>query len=90
MKLRSTLPSRLRRSRHGDENDLRVIDAFLNAAAETQPLGGDIAVNQFFQAGLVDRHLAGAEATSILRASLSTQITLWPTSAKQAPVTRPT
>src|SRR5205814_4882186 len=31
-----------------------------------------------------------ARNTSILRASLSRQVTLWPTSAKQAPVTRPT
>src|SRR5438309_4797117 len=31
-----------------------------------------------------------ARKISIFRESLSTQVTLWPTSAKQAPVTRPT
>ena len=61
MKLRSTLPVRLLRSRHGDENDLRIIDAFLGAAGETQSLRGNIAVDDFLKARLVDRDFAGLQ-----------------------------
>src|SRR6476660_2821555 len=50
----------LRWSRHRNENDLRVIDAFFNTTAETQPLGGDAAMTQFYQTGLVNPHTAGA------------------------------
>src|SRR6266576_675903 len=50
----------LRWSRHRNENDLRVIDAFFNTIAEAQPMGGDVAVNQFFQTGFVDGDPAGA------------------------------
>src|SRR6478672_1812136 len=50
----------LRWSRHRNENDLRAIDAFFNTTAEAQPVGGDVAVNQFFQTRFVDRHSAGA------------------------------
>ena len=58
---------RLLRSRHGDEDDLRVIDAILDAAGEAQPLRGDIAVNDFLEARLVDRHLAGLERFDFAR-----------------------
>ena len=61
MKLRSTPPSGLLRRRHGDEDDLRIVDAFLDAAGEPQPMRGNIAVNDFFEARLVDRHLAGLQ-----------------------------
>src|SRR6266853_2937536 len=50
----------LRWSWHGNKNDLRVIDAFFNTTAETQPVGGDVAMNQFFQTRFVDRNTAGA------------------------------
>ena len=46
------------RSWHGNENHLRVIDPVLNAAAEAQPLGGNVAMHDLFQAGFVNRHLA--------------------------------
>ena len=42
----------------GDEDNLRVLDAVLNAAGEAKPLGRNISVNDFLQAGFVDGHLA--------------------------------
>ena len=53
----------LLRRRHGDEDDLRVVDAFLDAAGEAQALRGNIAMDDFFQARLVDRHFALPAAT---------------------------
>src|SRR5436305_13781221 len=57
----------LRWSRHRNENDLRVIDAFFNTTAETQPVRGDVAMNQFFQTGFVDRDTAGASFFNFAR-----------------------
>ena len=51
----------LGRSRHSNENNIRAIHAFFGAGGEMQALRGDIAVDQFLEAGLVDRHFAGAE-----------------------------
>src|SRR5437870_12720543 len=44
----------LRWSRHRNENDQRGIDAFFNAAAAAQPVGGDVAENQIYPPGFVD------------------------------------
>src|SRR5439155_16446303 len=52
---------RLGRCRHRDENDLRLIDAFANATAEMQPMGGHIAMDDFFQARLVNWNSAGLQ-----------------------------
>ncbi len=52
---------------HGDENDLPVSDAFLDAVGEAEPLGGDVAMHDLFQAGLVDRHLAALERFDFAR-----------------------
>ena len=51
----------LRRRGHGDEDDLRMIDAVLDGIGEAQALGGDVAVHEVFEAGLVDRDLAGLQ-----------------------------
>ena len=51
----------LRRRRHGDEDDLRGVHAVLGGVGEPQALGGDVAVDEFLQAGLVDRDLAGLQ-----------------------------
>ena len=56
---------------------------------EEQPLLARVLGDELVQTGLVDRHLAARRA-AILSASLSTQVTTWPKSAKQAPETRPT
>src|SRR5438067_1370768 len=52
---------RLRRRRHGDENDLRIIHAFPGTGAETQPVRGHIPVDDFLEARLVDRDFPGLE-----------------------------
>src|ERR1700730_14754962 len=52
---------RLLRSRHSDEDNLRVFNAILNTAAEPKPLRRNISVNDFFQSGFVDGHLARLE-----------------------------
>src|SRR5450432_3697243 len=49
---------RLLRSRHGDKDNLRVLDAVLNAAGKTKPVCRNISLNDFFQSGFVDGHLA--------------------------------
>ena len=54
-------------SGNGDKNDLRVVHAFLDAAGETQSLGGDIAMNYFFKAGLIYRHVAALQQFDLLR-----------------------
>ena len=59
----------------GDKDDLRIINAFLNAAAKPQPVCRDISMDDFFEARLVDRHLPSLQRFD-LRASLSTQMTL--------------
>src|SRR5207237_1328385 len=51
----------LLRSRHGDKDDLRIIDAFLDAAAKTEAMGGDIAVNDFFEARFINGDFAGLQ-----------------------------
>ncbi len=38
-----------------------MIDAVLDGIGEAQALGGDVAVDEFFEAGLVDRDFAGVE-----------------------------
>ena len=52
---------------HGDEDDLRVIDAVLDAAGEAQALRGDVAIDDFLEARLVDRDLAGLERLDFAR-----------------------
>jgi hypothetical protein len=56
---------------------------------DIQPLGLDVGRHQRIQPRLKDRDVAAVQ-TSILPASLSTHLTLWPKSAKQAPDTSPT
>src|SRR6266404_3372956 len=51
----------LRRSRDGDEDDLRILDPFLNAAGEAQPLGRNITMDEFFESGFVNWNFAGAQ-----------------------------
>ena len=40
---------RLRGRRHGDEDDLGVIDALFDAVGETKPFGGDVALHKLFE-----------------------------------------
>ena len=56
---------------------------------EAQALFAVIAANHLFEAGLVDRHLAGLRACAIFDSSLSTQMTVFPFSARQAPDDEP-
>ena len=46
------------RRRHGDEDDLRVIDAFLDAVSKAESLRGNVAMHDFLQSRLVNRNLA--------------------------------
>jgi len=57
----------LLRSGNGDEDNLRVIHADLNAAGKTQPARGDIAVNYFFKSRFINWHLAGLQLFDLLR-----------------------
>ena len=41
--------------------DLRIFDAFVDAAGELEPMRGDIAVDEFFQAGFINRNAAGLQ-----------------------------
>ena len=75
---------RPRRTRHR-----RSRTGFGKLGREGQPLLVHIAGDDLVEARLVDRHLARSRA-SILAGSLSMQVTTWPKSAKQAPVTSPT
>ena len=52
----------LRRSRDGDEDDLRILDPFLNAAGEAQPLGRNITMDEFFESGFVNWNFACAQS----------------------------
>src|SRR6185503_12826690 len=52
------MSTRLLWSRHGDENNLRVIDRFLDAAGKSQAMRGNVAMNYFLQARFVDWNLA--------------------------------
>ena len=51
----------LRRGGHGDEDDVGVLDAFAGAGGETEAPGGDVALDHFFEARLVDGDAAGLE-----------------------------
>src|SRR4030095_3435220 len=53
-------PVGMRRRGYRDENNLRVINPFLDAFGKPESVCGDIAMNQFFQTGFVDRDPAGA------------------------------
>jgi hypothetical protein len=72
-----------------DEHRVRAGDGLVQVGAEGQPSRTRVVGDQLVEARLVDRHLALAQP-SILAASLSTQTTSWPKSAKQAPDTSPT
>src|SRR6266516_6376466 len=56
----------LLRSRHGDEDDLRVVYSLLNAAGETQPTRRDVTVNNLFKSRFINRHLAGLQLFDLL------------------------
>ena len=49
----------LRRSGHRNEDDLRFINAFANAIAEMQAPRGNVAMHDFFEAGLVNGDSTG-------------------------------
>src|SRR2546423_7154272 len=51
----------LGRSGHRDENDLRLVYAFANAAAEMQTVRGNIAMNDFLQTRFVNWNAAGLQ-----------------------------
>jgi hypothetical protein len=74
---------------HGDEHRVGLLDRLGGLGVEEQAPGLDVLGHQHIQARLEDRDAAGFRR-SILPASLSMQITSWPKSAKQAPLTRPT
>ena len=57
----------LLRSRHGDEDDLRVVYSLLNAAGETQPTRRDVTVNNLFKPRFINWDLAGLELFDLLR-----------------------
>ena len=62
--------------------------AVAHVGREVEPLG--VLRDELAQAGLVDRHLAARAATRPSRARCRAPTTSWPSSAKQAAVTRPT
>src|SRR5437588_12997877 len=49
------------RRRDRDEDDLRFVYALTNAAAEVQSMSGNVTMNDFFQARLVDWNAPGLE-----------------------------
>src|SRR5205085_11429954 len=57
----------LLRRRHGDKNDLRIIDAFLEAAGKPKPMRRNVAMHDFLETGFVDRDLAGLERLHFAR-----------------------
>jgi len=52
---------RLGRSRHGDEDDLRVIHSVLNAVRKPETLRSNIAMDEFFKSGLINRDFSSLE-----------------------------
>ena len=56
----------------GDENDLRIIDAFFDAAAETQTARGDVAMNDFFQTRFVNWHTPGLKCFDLVGVVIDT------------------
>ena len=78
----------VRRRAHGDEDDVGVLDRLVVARGELQP-ARLAAHDHGVEAGLVDGNLAAAQAID-LAGSTSTHRTWLPTSARHAPVTRPT
>src|SRR6266545_1259148 len=57
----------LLRSRHGDEDDLRVVHSLLNAAGETQPTRRDVTVNNLFKPRFINWDLARMQLFDLLR-----------------------
>ena len=51
----------LRRSRHRDEDDLRVIEPVFDGIREAQPLGRDVAMHEILKPRLIDRDLPRLE-----------------------------
>src|SRR5438477_5704113 len=43
---------------HGDKNDLRIIDAFLDAFGKAQPLCRNVAMDDLLESGLINRDLS--------------------------------
>ena len=75
----------------GDEDGVGVLAPLRRqVGGEGQAAFPDVVRDEIVEARLEDRHLAGLAALSIFAGSLSTQVTSWPKSAKQAPDTRPT
>src|SRR5438309_622851 len=52
----------LRRGRDGDEDNLRILDPFLDATSEAQPLGRNITMDEFFESGFVNWNFACAQS----------------------------
>ena len=52
---------------NGDENDLRIVHPVFDAAGETQPFRGDIAMDHFLQARLVDWNHPGLQRLDFAR-----------------------
>ena len=78
-----------RRRADRDEHRVGLGDRRGEVGGEIEPPGFHIGGDQRVESGLEDRDLAAAKA-AILSPSLSTQVTWWPKSAKQAPDTSPT
>ena len=78
-----------RRRADRDEHGVGFGDRRGQFGGEIQPLCLDVGRHQRVEPGLENRDLASLQA-AILPASLSTQVTWWPKSAKQAPDTSPT
>ena len=63
---------------------------FGEVGREVKPPAATLPLDQLVEPRLVDRDLGRVQQSGDLSASLSTQTTFWPKSAKQAPDTRPT
>lgn len=78
-----------RRRADGDEHRIGLAHGPRQFGGEGEAPRLDVAGDEVVEAGLEDQDLASRSA-AILSAALSTQVTTWPKSAKQAPETRPT
>jgi hypothetical protein len=67
MKLRSTLPSGCGGVGTAMKMNLAMIDTSFRAGGEAKAFGGDVFLDQSFEAGLVDGDLAGEECLDFTR-----------------------
>ena len=63
----------VRRRAHGDQLDFGVRDGAGHVGGEVQAAGGAVALDQLFQAGFIDRHVAGIEHRDLGRIQVQAQ-----------------